>query len=310
MTPVLLLFFNRQDTLKSVLESIKLYQPSRIYLASDGPRAHVECEKQKIDQVRDYVLSEIDWDCEVKTLFRDENLGCKKAVHEAVQWFFSQEEKGIVLEDDIVPSLNFFHFCEDALARFKDDKRIGSITGRNELGVWGENDVFTASRFQCWGWASWSDRILGMNVEYGYDKNIDYSILYQNTMWEERCYIDSVLGLLQTHQVNSWAYAYDLNFKKSKQLQIYPRFNIVKNIGFGGSGTHSSSRSSDQVSFYEEFYPSDISLSQVDIVDDKSYIKKKLRTEYGGIFQLYLMTYIRYLKWLRKLNKAIKKGFA
>jgi hypothetical protein len=303
MTSLLLLFFNRHDTLKSVIESVKLYKPSRVYLASDGARSHIEGEVEQVRQVRDYVLSQIDWDCEVKTLFRDENLGCKKAVHEAVQWFFSQEEKGIVLEDDIVPSLNFFHFCEDALERFKDDKRIGSITGRNELGEWGSHDLFTASRFQCWGWASWSDRILGLNVDFGYDKDIDYSKLYENSMWEERCYLDSVLGLLQTNQVNSWAYAYDLNFKKIKQLQIYPKLNMVKNIGFGEAGTHSSSRLSDKVFFYEGFQPS---LNYTNIFDDKSYIKQKLRSEYGGIFQLYFMRHIRYLKWLRKLRRKVR----
>lgn len=305
--PILLLFFNRKDTLQSVLASLKQYKPSRLYLASDGPRSSVQNEVKVVGEIRQYVLDSIDWECEVKTLFRDENLGCKKAVHEAIQWFFSQEEKGIVLEDDIVPSLNFFHYCEQALELYKGNKKIGSITGRNELQQWGNEDYFFASRFNCWGWASWSDRILSMDVEYGYRKSDDYSELYDNASWEERCYIDSVLGLLQTKQVNSWAYAYDLNFKKSNQLQVYPKLNMIQNIGFGDGGTHSASRAFDVVQFFNDFKPDLTSLFQID--DDKVYIQKKLRTEYGGVFQLVIMRYIRYLGWLRRLKKNARKLF-
>lgn len=305
MVPVLVLFFNRKDTLQPVLASLRQYKPKLIYLASDGPRSTVQNETQLVSEIRRFVLDSIDWHCEVKTLFRDENLGCKKAVHEAIQWFFSQEEKGIVLEDDIVPSLNFFHFCEEALDFYQHDKKIGSITGRNELQQWGNQDVFFASRFQCWGWASWADRILNMDVDYGYRRQDDYSTLYKATSWEERCYLDSVLGLLQTHQVNSWAYAYDLNFKKNKQLQVYPKLNMVKNIGFGPNGTHSSSRNSDNVVFYLDFKPQ---LKDFDsITDDKRYIRQKLRIEYGGVIQLFVMRFVRYLGWLRNLKKFLYK---
>jgi hypothetical protein len=304
-TPVLLLFFNRKDILKLTLEAIRFYRPTIIYLASDGPRFSVSGEYENIQDIRNYVLESIDWPCEVKTLFSKENLGCKNAVHKAIQWFFSQEDNGIVIEDDIVPTINFFEFCAEALDTFKEDKRIGSITGRNDLQKWGRNDCFAASRFQCWGWASWADRILGFDVEYGYFPRMDYSCLYDDCLWEERFYLDSVLGLLQTKQVNSWAYPYDLNFKKNKQLQIYPRKNMVKNSGFGPNGTHSSYNGVDGVHVYNNFKP--YVYSDLLIIDDKNYIKQKLRGEYGGILQLLFMRHIRYFGWLRKLKKFVYK---
>ena len=303
--PVLILFFNRMDTLSHVLEVLREYKPTRIYLASDGPRSNKEREAEVVNDIRDFALNVINWRCEVKTLFRDKNLGCKKAVHEAIQWFFSQEEQGIVLEDDIVPTINFFYFCEEALEKLQHDKTIGSITGRNELEEWGSQDIFFASRFNCWGWASWADRILNMDVEYGYRKKGNYAELYINKMWEERCYIDSVLVLLQTHQVNSWAYAYDLNFKKNNQLQVYPKFNMIKNIGFGDGGTHCASRIIDTVKTFDEFKPK-VTLNH-NIIDDKGYIKQKLRTEYGGVLQLIVMKYIRYLGWLRVILRYARK---
>ena len=112
-TPVLFLVFNRLDTTKQVFESIKRAQPPRIYISSDGPRNNVDGENEVVEIVRNYILENIDWDCEVYTLFRDRNLGCKYAVSEAITWFFKNEEQGIVLEDDCLPIESFFWYCEN-----------------------------------------------------------------------------------------------------------------------------------------------------------------------------------------------------
>ncbi|MCX7759372.1 MAG: nucleotide-diphospho-sugar transferase, partial [bacterium] len=106
-TAVLLLTFKRLDTTRQVFEMIRKAKPPRLYIAGDGPRDWVEGEKEKVKAVRDYVMNNIDWNCEVKTLFRDKNLGCGRAVSEAITWFFEHEEMGIILEDDTVPSLSF-----------------------------------------------------------------------------------------------------------------------------------------------------------------------------------------------------------
>lgn len=311
MLPVLVVFFNRKDTLLSVLESLKEYRPRELYLACDGPRSWIDGESRVVEEVRKSALDFITWDCDVKTLFRSENFGCKKAVHEAIQWFFSCEHQGVVLEDDIVPCRSFFEFAEKALNYYNKDKKIGTITGRNEFSRWGQNDIFFTNRFQCWGWASWSDRILGMNVNYGYSPEIDYSEIFKNVSWEERLFLHSVLGLLQSHQVNSWAYPYDLNFRRKGQYHIYPQYNLVKNIGFGNVGTHSSSRDSDSVAMYEGFVPEVI--ESFGVRPDSQYSKEKLRSEYGNVYMLFVMRYVRYFGWARrpwrKIRQSVKQIF-
>ena len=107
-TAVLFLVFNRLDTTKQVFEAIRKAKPPRLYIAADGPRESKEGEAEKVKAVREYVMSNINWDCEVKTLFRDKNLGCKYAVSGAIDWFFENEEMGIILEDDCLPSQSFF----------------------------------------------------------------------------------------------------------------------------------------------------------------------------------------------------------
>lgn len=107
-TPVLFLVFNRLDTTKQVFEAIRQAKPPRLYVAADGAREEKKGEEQKVKAVREYILNNIDWNCEVKTLFRDKNLGCKYAVSGSINWFFENEEMGIILEDDCLPSQSFF----------------------------------------------------------------------------------------------------------------------------------------------------------------------------------------------------------
>jgi hypothetical protein len=132
-TAVLFLVFNRLDVTKQVFQAIRQAKPPRLYIAADGARKNKEGEAAKVIAVRDHVLESIDWDCEVKTLFREENLGCKYAVSGAIDWFFEQEEMGIILEDDCLPSQSFFWFCEELLLRYKGDMRVGHIAGYNHF---------------------------------------------------------------------------------------------------------------------------------------------------------------------------------
>ena len=131
--PVLFLVFNRFDTTKKVFEEIKRVKPKKLFISSDGPRKDKRKEKEVVEIIRKYLLDEIDWNCEVKTLFRNKNLGCKKAVSFAIDWFFKNVEEGIILEDDTIPNQDFFIFCEKLLEKYKEDERIMHISGNNFL---------------------------------------------------------------------------------------------------------------------------------------------------------------------------------
>ena len=127
-TPVLFLVFNRPDTTSKVFEKIRQAKPQRLYVASDGPRIGNDVDKEKVIMTRD-IATKVDWPCEIKTLFREKNLGCKKACSTAINWFFEYEEMGIILEDDTLPHLDFFTFCENLLVRYANDEKITAIIG-------------------------------------------------------------------------------------------------------------------------------------------------------------------------------------
>jgi len=155
-TPVLFLVFNRPDTTRRVFEAIRAARPARLFLVADGPRERQPDDKEKCERVR-YIATDIDWDCEVKTLFRKENLGCKNGVSSAIDWFFSHVDEGIILEDDCLPTESFFWFCEELLRRYRNDSRVMQICGSNFLRGWQRNnDSYYFSGYgPIWGWASW-----------------------------------------------------------------------------------------------------------------------------------------------------------
>ena len=48
--------------------------------------------------------------------------GCRKAVEGALDWFFEEEEMGIILEDDIVPDVSFFDYATKLLDEYRNGR--------------------------------------------------------------------------------------------------------------------------------------------------------------------------------------------
>lgn len=117
--PILFLVFNRPDLTKMVFDEIRRAKPTKLYIASDGPRDGNKDDAKKILEVRK-IVDTIDWDCELKKKYRKKNAGCKFGVSEAITWFFENEEDGIILEDDCLPSQSFFRYCQELLIKYKE----------------------------------------------------------------------------------------------------------------------------------------------------------------------------------------------
>ena len=87
VAPVLLLIFNRPDSTRKVFERIREVKPRQLFIAADGPRDGNQLDAIKSSETR-RIVENVDWECDVKTLFREHNLGCGRAVSEAITWFF------------------------------------------------------------------------------------------------------------------------------------------------------------------------------------------------------------------------------
>src|SRR5262245_46963771 len=153
--PILLLIFNRPDTTALVMDAIRAARPSRLYISADGPREKAG-EREVCNEAR-RVATAVDWPCSVQTLFRSHNLGCRAAVSRGITWFFEHEPEGIILEDDCLPSNDFFPYCADLLERHRNHERVMAICGSAYADV--QSDFSSSYYFSyyadMWGWATW-----------------------------------------------------------------------------------------------------------------------------------------------------------
>ncbi len=246
-TAVLFLVFNRLDTTKQVFEAIRKAKVPRLYIASDGARESQEDEEEKVASVREYILKNIDWECEIETLFRKNNFGCKYAVSGAIDWFFKNEEMGIILEDDCLPSLSFFWFCEELLERYKNNPRIMHIAGMTYVEK-PDNDELYSYHFArvggIWGWASWrrSWELYELEMQSYPQAKIEkiFDDLFVGEKKLKELYLkwfDQAYG-----NTNTWDFQWTYTKIINNSINIMPASNLVKNIGHGiENATHTSS---------------------------------------------------------------------
>lgn len=243
--PVLLLTFNRLETTKRVLEQIRQYAPSKLYVVNDGARSNKTGEDATVAQVRDLVLRSIDWPCEVITRFRDENLGCGKGVSDGINWFFKQEPAGIILEDDCLPNLDFFNYCEELLELYRDDEKVMHIGGDASYLFSNQYDEYSY-RFtnypHVWGWASWRRAW----QHYDYNLNFEFDDLnleakLQNQQAVE--YWKDIWQVMTTDPLDTWDYQWIFSIWRRNGIAISPNSNLISNIGFSQTATHTFSDS-------------------------------------------------------------------
>jgi len=192
-------------------------------------------------------MENIDWECEVKTLFREQNLGCKMAVSGAIDWFFENEEMGIILEDDCLPSQSFFWFCEELLERYKDDMRVWHIAGNNFHFGWKRDEEYSyyfSYYGSIWGWASWKSKWKSYDVDM---KNYE-EIKSKNYLWdvfgnqEEANFRISNFDEIK-NGLNTWDFQWAYSRCVNSGLSIVPNENLVKNLGFNEDATHTTNSS-------------------------------------------------------------------
>jgi hypothetical protein len=246
--PILLLIFNRPDLTEQVMTQIRKAEPPQLFVAADGPRTEVPEDPERCEQARE-VATQVDWDCEVHTLFRDENLGCKEAVSSAITWFFEHVEAGVILEDDCVPHPTFFPYCSELLERYRDDNRIMTISGNNfqPLHKSYDHSYYFSAYMHCWGWATWRQ------AWNRYDGQIPRWESLRGTGWlngwlgtdEEAAYWRGIFDQVTEGEIDSWAYPWTFACWREHALHVLPAVNLVSNVGFGRRSTHTKDPDSE-----------------------------------------------------------------
>lgn len=241
-TPVLFLVFNRPDTTQQVFNQIRQIKPKYLFVAADGPRSENPDEFNLCTETRE-IIQKIDWKCEVKTLLREENFGCGKAVSEAITWFFDQVEYGIILEDDCLPDVSFFRYCDELLRRYKNDEDVFMISGSNmQNGHFNGKGSYYFSYYSItWGWATWRRAWHNFqnqlpDIEKNFSSGKLDHVFQSNSekkFWYHRIKSTEKLG----HKI--WDYQWFYTIWRLKGIGIVPNSNLILNLGFSNNSTHS-----------------------------------------------------------------------
>jgi len=245
--PVLVLGFNRPHLLGALLRRLQEGPPFRLYVALDGPRSEYPGDVGLVQECRDEVES-LDWPSEVRTLFQEKNRGCGASVTAALTWFFEQEERGIVLEDDILPDLSFLPFCSELLRRYEHDDRVFAISGSNVVPATSQSSPDLPYRFSqvthVWGWATWRRSWL----QHKEDMSDWREQLDAQTLWERTgrsltgaLFWGGFFDLVRRGVLDTWDVQFVLAGMRAGQLTATANVNLTENTGGGHDATHENS---------------------------------------------------------------------
>lgn len=239
--PVLLTVWRRPESARRVVDALRVARPARLFIASDGPGD--EHDEALVLETRREVLAGVDWNCEIETLHRERNLGCRLAMAGAIDWFFDRVPEGIILEDDCLPHPDFFPYCAELLARYRDDYRVMHIGGDNSTGLdWEGEESYRFVRWpQVWGWATWR------RAWRHYDRDLTaWAVATRG--WRARRVIPDAIDretwmpilrkLRETGEPDTWDYQWVATNLRLGGVSIVPRSNLITNTGFGAGATH------------------------------------------------------------------------
>ena len=248
-TAVLFLVFCRPETTRQVFEAIRRVRPTRLYIAADGPRPSKPGEAQKCEATRQ-IATAVDWDCEMHTFLREENVGLGTALSAAISWFFEHEQEGIILEDDCLPSPFFFRFCSEMLEKYRNDTRIMEIGGNNfeqKSSRDGDYSYYFSNLAYIWGWATWRRAWKLHDFQMNHYREINekkyleghFSSIHERHFYQ---YVFDQLhrGNQQISPRNVWSYQWQFACKINSGLVVVPNCNLVVNLGIGKDATNTT----------------------------------------------------------------------
>jgi len=237
-TPVVIIFYNRPEKLKKLFLELKKFKPQKLFLISDGAKNKSDIEK--ILKCRQ--LIEPNWKCKIYKNFSKRNLGCRKRVLTGLNWVFSKVDKAIIIEDDVIPSKDFFIFMKQLLVKYENNLNISSICSTNPLSESKniKNSYFISKYFISTGWATWKNRWKRTNHDLKFLSNLTnfYKLTKIFKSIRPALYYRYMLYNIKRKKRDSWAYTWTIyNFINEKK-HIIPKHNLVSNIGYDFEATH------------------------------------------------------------------------
>ncbi len=306
-TPILFLTYKRFDTAEKVFNSIKKSRPRKLYFVSNAPKNNDLEEYKKICKVRS-LIEQVDWDCNLITLFRDEYLDVKKSITSSIDWFFSLEEKGIILEDDCVPSQTFYPFCQNLLDYYENDEEVFSIGGCcffEDLDL-PDNEYRFSKHVYIWGWATWRRAWLKYDHKMtewpNFKKSKSFKSFFRNSLI--RYYWINIFNSVYSDQINTWDYQWVYSIWLNNGITIIPNRNLITNIGFGNESNFTNDINSLEANMKSSDLDLPLNYIQTKIINriEQEFVEK-------NIYNITFWSIIKSMTYKFYINSSIKKIF-
>lgn len=231
--PVALMIYNRPELTRQVFAQIRLLRPRQLFIIADGPKD--ETDDRNCRQARQ-VVAEVDWDCNVQSLYSAHNLGVAKCPSNGLQWVFAQVDRCIILEDDTLPDISFFEFCRLLLQEYEDDESVMSISGANLCGVIQTEYSYGFSRFSLppWGWATW--RRAWHDYDFQMADWIELKSTIAGNFKDTFAFWEMILDRYSI-KLTSWDVQWNYAIWKKNGQVIIPSRNMIRNLGYGAGAS-------------------------------------------------------------------------
>ena len=247
-TPILLNVFNRPAETERVLSILRDLKPEKLYVHCDGPRQDNEKDMENVKVVHQLIKEGVNWPCDLHLLWQDTNLGCGQGPATAITWFFSNVEAGIILEDDCCPHPDFFHYCQQLLAHYSEDTRIGIISGAYFGKPISSGKSYHFSAYAgIWGWATWR-RVWDL-FDFDFYRTDEDFLAHVVPFVHSKAAANYWLKILHRCTIDGpgrsyWDYQLHLSLLYANKIHIIPNHNLVTNIGFNENATHTHDQNS------------------------------------------------------------------
>lgn len=241
-TPVVLFIFRRPELTERVFNCIAEAKPPELYIIADGPRKGSDEDVRVCNQTREVI--DVDWDCDVQRNYADQNLGLKRRFSSGLNWVFNKTDNAIILEDDCLPSQDFFRFCEIMLRKYQDDQRVMNISGTNFLTEWKPDvqDYHFSVYGGIWGWATWKRAWTNYDPEIPEWERTEAKESVRGFIADDKQYHwrKKLFNEVRSGKIDTWDYQWSFYRLVNSGLSVVPSNNLVSNIGFGTHATHTT----------------------------------------------------------------------
>jgi len=246
-TPVAIILYRRPRLVGELLNILQAHRPERVWLIADGPKQESRGEAGLCLEARREAERGITWDCKVRKIYAETNLGLRRNVEQGLDALFAEESEAIILEEDCHPTPDFFPFCEAMLERYRNEPKVAGVSGNCFLPKTAapSADYFFSRYLHIWGWATWARAWNAYDREKWSWPARGYREFFPHANRTEENYWNRIFARVSSGEINTWDYPWACWFWRQGWVSITPAQNLVNNRGFGAEATHTKDRSVD-----------------------------------------------------------------